>query len=345
MSGWYPMHRGCPHFCIFRKTGSGLGGASRPGLGENQRMVLRLPSTMAFVLMLLLISTAAAFSQSTNNELIVINSAIVKQQKLIEIPAEQSGVLTKVAVKEGNTIQAGDLIAKTDDRIIQQQLIKSKLDHELAKKIASSTAEIEFAEKSRAMAISDLSRSTAANQRVANSIPQARVEKQELEVERTTLMLQKANHEFEIADFKTKISAHQIKASELHLTQTTTYANCQGLVVSVLKQQGEWIEKSEVICKVQPTEFIRLEGLIGVEEATKLTVGQRCIVDFDYRWLQQKQVEGRLLFINPNANPVNLKLPVWVEIPNGPLRIPAGIRARIRFELEHPATAKNGYQN
>ena len=151
------------------------------------------------------------------------------------------------------------------------------------------------------------------------------------------MKLEQAKRDLEAAAFRTKLTSNAIEAAQAELAKTEIKAPMSGLVVSVDRHSGEWIESSQSVCKIVRTDRLRMEGFVTAEEASLIRNGMPAKVRFKQAWLVEKkgdwQVIGKLVFVSPEANPVNLKVQVWVEIPNDGT-LSAGLRGDISIETE-----------
>lgn len=284
---------------------------------------------------LLMIQTSPANAQkvvsrtNVDRPTIRIKNALVKIAETVDVPVEQSGLLTELTVREGQAVQQGATIARVKNDTLTLKLDRARTEHELARMVAESDVDVLYSQKSFDVAQSDLRRSGAANQRVPNSVPDAKLEKQQLERDRTELQLQQAKRESKIAAFKTRLTSNDIRLAQTELNKTEVKAPMSGLVVAVEKRVGEWVESSNVVCRLVRTDRLRVEGFVPAEQASQIRVGTQVMVEFPYAWLQQKEVPGKVVFVSPEANPVNLNVQVWVEIPNPGSDISAGLRGDI----------------
>jgi multidrug efflux pump subunit AcrA (membrane-fusion protein) len=263
-----------------------------------------------------------------------IAGAIVKTPPPVKIPAAQAGVLMKVGVREGSRVERGQFLAQVDSSEFELELQQAKLDADLAQMNATNTTDIRFFEKSLGVSTAEVERSIAANSRVNNSVPLAKLEKQKLERDRAALQLEQARKQREIAVFRTKLTATKIQSAQQELERTRIVAPISGLVVGVAKQVGEWVQQSDVVCELVSTDRLRVEGLASAANASRLSVGMPATVVFNSKWLEERSVTGKVMFISPSANPVSSQVSVWVEIKNPTGKIPAGIRGDILISLE-----------
>ena len=83
--------------------------------------------------------TATATGQSTvpvtrqNLTAMIAGSGSVTAEQSLNLPFQMSGTVTEVLVKEGDTVQAGQELAKLDDRNLQLQVASARASLESAK--------------------------------------------------------------------------------------------------------------------------------------------------------------------------------------------------------------------
>ena len=271
------------------------------------------------------------FAQETEQlgEAIRIRNAIVSIAETVDLPAEQSGVLVKLNVTPGQTVSLGQLIAKVKDDSLSLKLEHARLEHELAKMAAESQVDLLYSQKSYDVAVSELRRSENANLRVPNSVPLAKLEKQGLEKDRTELKLEQARRDLEMAAFRTRLTSSNIKIAQADLAKTNVTAPMSGLVVSVEKRVGEWVEASNVICKLVRTDRLWIQGLLPAQQAAKIAVGTPVQIEFKQDWIETRKVAGQIVFVSPEANTVNGMVQVRAEFDNDQAKVPTGLKADI----------------
>ena len=270
-----------------------------------------------------------------------LKGAIVKASPSIKVPGLRDGLLVSVTVQEGMRVTQGQFLAQIDPTESQLDLEQIKLDHQLAVMDASNSTDRDYYEKSLVVATAEVNRSIAANSRVNNSVPLAKLEKQRLEQERATLQLQQANRQLEIAKFRTRLTQSAIKSAEVKLAKAKIVAPANGLVVHVAKQSGEWLQQSETVCEIVSTDRLRVEGFATVAQATQIKTGMSATVELDQPGLKNKRIAGTVTFVAPTANPLNLLVPIWVAIDNRDQQITAGVNGDLIIPTVD-ATATNG---
>ena len=265
----------------------------------------------------------------SGNEAVRIRSAIVEIAESVDIPAEQSGVLVQLKVQPGQKVSAGELVAKVKDDALLLKLEHARLEHELAKMAAESRVDLQYSQKSFDVAVSDLRRSENANARVPNSVTQSKLEKQGLEKDRTELKLEQARRDLKMAAFRTRLTSSNIQLAQAELAKATLKSPMSGLVVSVEKRVGEWVEASNVVCKIVRTDRLWIQGLLPAHQAAKIAVGTPVQIEFSQDWVELKTVTGKIVYISPEANAISGMVQVRAEFANDRAKVPTGLKADI----------------
>ena len=80
----------------------------------------------------------------------------------------------------------------------------------------------------------------------------------------------------------------------------------------------------------------RLKAEIKVPASIALDslVGTKAVFSPELESLKGQTFEGRVTFVNPEANPVNLQMRVWVEIENEKLKLVPGLVGSIELLRE-----------
>ena len=262
-----------------------------------------------------------------------VPSAMVKIADTISVPAEYAGVLTKMLVREGQLLKAGDPIGKIKDSELQLQLSQAEYENRISRITANNDVDIRFSQKSNEVAQADVSRSMRSNARVPNSVPLAKLDRQVLERDRTMLQLEQAKRDSEIARLKMNLTESEIEMSKLLIKKTDVRAPMSGMVVAVERREGEWVEPSETIVRMVKVDRLRVEGFVSAEVAAQVRIGSPVEVKFSQKWLKDHTYKGKIVFVDPEANPVNSQIIVWAEIDNHENRLLPGLRGDILIDV------------
>jgi multidrug resistance efflux pump len=261
----------------------------------------------------------------------VIKNSLVTLSKSVNVPVEQAGVLTELLVREGQLVKRGQLIGKLDDSDLLLQIERAETEKRIAVMAAESQIDIEYARKSRDVASADLRRSEQANLRVANTVSVAKIARQTLERDRTMLQLQKAERDYRIAGLKAQLAQKDIDIARSQLRKTQVLSPAGGMVVAVKSEPGEWVEPSQTLITVVRVDRLRVEGFVKAETARLVKVGMPVEVKFKEAWVSDK-FTGKIVFVNPEANPHNMTIQIWAEIENTNQVLLPGLRGDIHVQ-------------
>ena len=257
---------------------------------------------------------------SGNGSPVVIKNSLVTLSKSVNVPVEQAGVLTELLVREGQL-----------DSDLLLQIERAETEKQIAVMAAESQIDIEYARKSRDVASADLRRSEQANLRVANTVSVAKIARQTLERDRTMLQLQKAERDYRIAGLKAQLAQKDIDIARSQLRKTQVLSPAGGMVVAVKSEPGEWVEPSQTLITVVRVDRLRVEGFVKAETARLVKVGMPVEVKFKEDWVSDK-FTGKIVFVNPEANPHNMTIQIWAEIENTNQVLLPGLRGDIHVQ-------------
>jgi multidrug efflux pump subunit AcrA (membrane-fusion protein) len=141
----------------------------------------------------------------------IANCALAPEQEA-QVPAQEAGVLTKILVREGDSVTPGQQLAQIDDIIprAQQDVAKYKLD--VARKQAEDDVDVRFATAAAAVAKADYEQAMEANEKVRGTVPQAEVRKRLLDWHKMVLSIEKAKKDMAVAGLQAKVGEAELNA-------------------------------------------------------------------------------------------------------------------------------------
>ena len=262
-----------------------------------------------------------------------LTDVLVTTFKQVRVPALSEGAIIQLLVAEGDTIEAGQLLAKMDDREPRLAYTRAKSELETAVREAESELEIQLAKKKYELAQSDLSRVERARSMMTGSIADEEYENRRLQVQRTELEIDKSEEDRNNAIARAKLYANDYRNAELALELTRVVSPLTGVVVSVERREGEWAKRGETIVEILGTSKLRAEALIDIERIPASLTGRRVALFAHMKSGSQSKFLGVVRFENPEINPVDNRVVVWAEIdnPHGTLR--PGMRGRMLVDM------------
>src|SRR5262245_32436593 len=105
-----------------------------------------------------------------------VQSTVLRLLEEAEVPGQEAGVITNVAVREGQRVKQGELLAQIDDQVAKLAADAAKAKYDIAKAKATNDVRLRFAQKSTEVAEAELRRSTESIERFAKSVSQSQLD-------------------------------------------------------------------------------------------------------------------------------------------------------------------------
>lgn len=263
---------------------------------------------------------------------ISVESAIVKLIDSVRVPSELPGVLTDLKFREGQMVSKGEEVGRIKSDELAVRLKRAQIESQISRATAENDIDVRFAEKSLEVSSAQVLRSVSSNQRVSGVVPTARLEEQKLEVHRDTLRVEQAARDQKIASMQVELAGIDVELSQILKDKSSIRSPIDGMVVSVETKPGEWVEPGNTIVKVVRMDRLKIEGFVPASIASRIRVGDLATATVDQEWLRDSIFKGKVIFINPEANPINSLVLIWVEIENKELKLVPGLEAILTIE-------------
>lgn len=261
------------------------------------------------------------FGQSTFE----INSAIIKIIDSVNVPAELSGVISDLGYREGQMVKTGDELARINSDELELRLKKAEIENRISKSTAESNVDVLFAQKSLEVSSNRVSRSRRSNDKVPGVVPAAKLEEQQLEMHRDQLRIEQAARDQKIATMKTELASTDVQLTKLLLDKSVIRSPIDGMVVAVEAKPGEWLQPGETVIKIVRMDRLKVEGFVPANIASQMRIGDPALAVVNQEWLKNETFPGKVVFINPEANPVNANVQIWIEIENRDMKLIPGL--------------------
>lgn len=246
---------------------------------------------------------------------VTVESALLKTIEATTIAAEVSGTLAEMSVVEGERVSVAQLMGKVRDQAVQLQLTESRIALEIAQKKLASEVDIELAVKRARVAKNELERAVLANQRIADTYPAKEIDRLSLVAESADLEVQRARHLQDLIRLDVKMAENDLLKAEELLQRHQILSPVGGVVVSLNKRVGEWVEPGTELMRIVKIDRLRIEGFVSPEASGQKLMDQPATVTV-LTGKQERQVTGEVVFVSPDANPINGRVRVFLEIDN-----------------------------
>ncbi len=267
---------------------------------------------------------SVAFGSQDGEPVHTIKSAVLQIAETVDVPAKIAGPILRLDVKQGAVVTKNAILGQIDDGQAQIKLRESKLELEIVTEQANSNVEIEFANKSKKVLVSDLQRAEDSNRRYRGVVSDREMDRLKLQVEQSEAELEKIKFEKKLLNLRKKLRAATVDRNELELEQYKIRSSIAGQVVDVQKRVGEWVDVAEPVFKVVRLDRLQVEEYLPLRFANSKLLNCRAVFAN-----AGKKMEGRVTFVDPRVNPLNSTVLVRIEFDNSNLKLRPGIRGEV----------------
>lgn len=268
---------------------------------------------------------------------IKLDSVLVTVIEEVEVPAREAGVLTTVAVREGQMVSENAVLAKIDDADAQLAERRARIEHDIARKQAQNLIKVQAAKKSVEVAEAELKRSIESVEKFKKSVSQSEIDRLRLVAERAALEVEQAKQDFDTAELTRQLKENEHALAVHNVERRKIISPISGVVVQVNPRRGEWVKPGDVVLRILRIDRLRAEGFLNAREVTGDLTGRRITLRVDLPGKPQTEFPGTLTFVSPEINPVNGQIRVWAEFENRDLLLRPGLQASLT--IDPPAQA------
>ena len=274
-----------------------------------------------------------AEARACGQETVVIKDAILKVIESRDVPSKVSGVILQSEIQEGTLVKVGQRLMNIDDQMAQLNLQRLIKEQAIAAEEAATTVEIEYMKRSIQVAQGELSRALQSNQRLPGAVPMSEVEQLSLLAERAVAEKDKTAFEMGIKHQQAAIRELEVKIGKQQIVDHQIDSPLTGKVVELYKRKGEWVDASQPVARVIQLNKLKTEIKVPASIALNQLEGTKAVFTPKLDSLDGKTFSGRVIFVTPEANPVNSTIRVWVEIENTELQLVPGLLGTVELQI------------
>ncbi len=267
-----------------------------------------------------------------------IDFAIVSLIDDVDVPAQDAGPLQSIAVREGELVQRGALLAQIDDRQVQLEKSAAEMQRDAALARANDDVDVRLAEAAYGVADAELEANLEINRRKQGTISQTEIRRLELSRKQAALQIDRSKLDMRIAQITADVEEAAVKAADQRIARRRIVSPLDGLVVNLYRQAGEWVAAGEPVLRVVRMDRLRVEGFLKANEYDPSEVdGRPVTVEVELARDRKLQFVGEVVFVTPLVQAGN-KYRVRAEVENrmerGHWQLRPGTSATVTIKLE-----------
>lgn len=257
-----------------------------------------------------------------------VQSTVLRLLEEAEVPGQEAGVITDVAVREGQRVKQGEQLAQIDDQVSKLAADAAKAKYDIAKAKATNDVRLRFAQKSTEVAEAELRRSTESVERFAKSVSQSQLDVEQLTVQKNRLEAEQATHEQQIATLEMRQQESELNAARTQIARRRILAPFEGVIVQIYARKGEWAEPGQKVLRIVNVDRLKAEGFIRAEDAKAQMVNRPIRLTIEPGG-EQNTFTGKIVFVSPEVDPITGQVRIWAEIDNRDGRLRPGQPAKM----------------
>ncbi len=181
----------------------------------------------------------------------------------IELPSQETGILTAVQVRPGQEIEAGQRIATLDDATVRMEETIAMFEARMAREMAIDNTDIRFAEA--VVQESKIALDAYREIEARGSASEAEMRSKILTVEQAELKLQHAKVAQKQLEVKNLLAGTRSQAIHDRLQRYQILTPFAGMVTTVDKHQGEWVQAGQSIASIVRLDELRVDSYIAMQ--------------------------------------------------------------------------------
>jgi len=263
---------------------------------------------------------------------IEVDSVLLASIEEVEVPAQEAGVLGRVAVCEGDIVKEGELVAQVDDVDSRLELARAEIELDNARRNAKNDIKVRVTKKAAQVAAAELKRALASQDRYAKSVSETEVDRLRLAAEHATLEVEQSEYDYETAQLALKLNENELARAKRQIERRKIVAPSTGRVVQIFRRKGEWVEPGQPEVRILRIDRLKAVGFLDSTQVTKDLSGRGVKLRVVLSGQEPVEVPGKITFVHSEVNPVNGQLDFWAEVENPDLLLRPGLKASLVIE-------------
>ncbi len=267
----------------------------------------------------------------------------------VHVPANATGALVTLSVRDGEPVRQGQLLAQTDDRQAQFDKLAAELKRDAASAKAQDDIEIRHSEASFGVADAELSQSEEINRRSPGTVSAAELRRLQLTRRRAELQIDRSRLELKIAGMTADVETTMVAAAEDNIRRCQITAPFDGIVLDILRHEAEWVNAGEPVLRMIRLDRLRVEGFLNLSQFNLEDVdGRRVSVEIERAHGEKIRLAGQVVFVSPlvqAGDKYRVRAEVENRVHNGHWLLGPGMAASMTIHLQPAATQATAHSD
>lgn len=246
----------------------------------------------------------------------VLQHCIVAAKDEVHVAAEEAGLLVELTAKEGLQVRQGDLLAQINDSQPKLQKKLALIEQQAAQEQADNDINIRYAKAASLVAEAEYEQAIEANEKVSGTFPTSEVRRLKLAWHRAYLQIEQSKLEMRLAHLTASAREAQVEVADDTTHRRQIRSPIDGQVVSLGKQQGEWVNPGDPVLRIVRFDTLRIEGFVDSAELDPGEVAGRSVtVQVTLARGRTATLAGTIVYCSPLVQ-AGGEYRVWAEVTN-----------------------------
>lgn len=267
---------------------------------------------------------SSAVALGEDGHVVTVHDCQISVLQTASLGAQRAGVLNTIHVREGDRIEAGQVLISLQDDLARAAVA-------LHEREAGNDVELRYARKVSDVARVEYQRALELNHEIPNAHSELKMNGLRMEAERALLQIEQAENRIEIARLK-------LAESRAALETYNVRSPLSGIVQRIHKARGEAALEGEPLIEVASFERLKIAADLPLDMALRLKRGMPVEVvahpPAGVRLSRRLQAAGRVVFVDSKIHEVSKLVHIWAEIDNREGQLLAGMSATMRVRLD-----------
>ena len=230
----------------------------------------------------------------------VLERCLVSLVDEAKLSAGEAGLLVELGIKPGESVTAGQVVARINDDQPQMAKLRAKAEYDQAVAKAGSDVDVRYAEKAEAVAQTAYEKAEQANRTSLGSVTEVERNRLRLEWEKSGLQIEQAQLERQLSALAAKVKEAEVETAEIEIRRRQVKAPLDGEVVDVQGNAGEWMQAGAPLAHIVRTDKLRVEGYVDAAQWDPEQVrGRPVTVVVPLANGRSETFAGRISFVSP----------------------------------------------
>ena len=231
---------------------------------------------------------------------VTLSHCLISVSEEAQVPAKESGQLTKITVKDGDQVGKDQLLAQIDDAHSRMEYRAAERKYVAAKVLSENDINVQYSQAAADVAEAQVLTGEEANRRVRGSVTESQMREWRLMHRKFLLEIKQARFKMQTDAMEAEVRKAEKDATHESIDRRQINASLDGVVVDLKHHEGEWVQPGDTVLRILRVDRLRIEGFLKAAEYDPVELANRPVtVTVTLAHDRQEKFQGKVIFVNP----------------------------------------------